>query len=52
MLYLKDYISASLREAPHGRNRPATLAHKLPQWMIQAKNRDQVLKAIERLENL
>lgn len=46
--YLKDYISADLREK-NGRV-GWTMVEKLPEWMKSAKNRTSVLKAIEKLE--
>jgi len=44
--YLDAYVRARLRERPHG---PAPLSARLPGWMKIAKNRDEVLRHIERL---
>ena len=46
---LQDYISASLRERTIGTH--ASVFQRLPRWMIAAKNRDKVLKCIERLQS-
>jgi hypothetical protein len=45
--FLEAYISADLRERVPGVN--STLASRLPGWMKDAKNRDEVLRGIERL---
>lgn len=47
--YLKDYVSAKLREASSGGK--YSLAWKLPNFIKAAKNRTKILKAISRLEN-
>jgi len=48
--YLAAYVAERQRErafpSPPGRRQ---LAYKLPKWMKLAKNRDEVLRAIERL---
>lgn len=46
--YLKQYIQADLRER-NGRL-GWTMVEKLPEWMKSAKNRESVIKAIEKLE--
>ncbi|MCL5130554.1 hypothetical protein [Algibacter sp. L4_22] len=46
--YLKDYISADLREK-NGRNH-WTMVEKLPDWMKSGKNRDKIVKLIAELE--
>ncbi|UGU15961.1 hypothetical protein LS482_20065 [Sinomicrobium kalidii] len=48
LTYLKEYISASLRER-NGRT-GWTIVEKLPDWIKSAKNRDKLLKVIEKLE--
>jgi len=40
-------VSAEIRQKPLNQNR--TLYNRLPKWMLDAKNRDDVLKAIEGL---
>ena len=45
---LEDYISADLRERTPGHTR--SMASRLPTWMKSAKNREDVLKGIERLK--
>jgi len=46
--FLERYVAAELREGQgHG-----TLASKLPQWIMSAKNRDDVLKCIRRLREM
>lgn len=44
--YLEAYVTARLRERAPG---PAPLSAKLPTWMKAAKNRDEVLRHIQRL---
>ncbi len=44
--YLASYVGATLRERPAP---PSRLAWRLPAWMKQAKHREEVLHAIERL---
>ncbi len=48
LAYLKDYISAGLRE----RNNRSywTMVEKLPNWMKSSKNREQLVKIISELE--
>ncbi len=51
--FLEAYVSALLREqrpSPDGRWHNAALASRLPKWMSSAKNREDVLKGIERLK--
>ena len=54
--FLESYIAAKLRvgltasDANEIGYRNSTLASRLPAWMIQAKNRDEVLKGIEKLK--
>ena len=50
---IEDYVSAELRE--HTQNQETGwmnkgLVNRLPQWMINAKNRDNVLKVIAKLK--
>ena len=47
LAYLRLYVEAKLRET--GRSGHRTMGSKLPKWMLLAKNRDAVLKGIERL---
>jgi hypothetical protein len=48
---LRRFVAASLRERPpwyeHGRK--MTYIGRLPAWIKRAKNRDEVLRAIDRL---
>lgn len=47
LAFLQAYIAQKLRDVgPPGRR---NLGNKLPNWMLLAKNRDEVLKQIERL---
>ena len=46
--YLKTYVSAKLREAAEGGK--YSLAWKLPNFIKVSKNRDKILKVIDRLE--
>ena len=46
--YLKTYVSAKLREATQGGR--YSLAWKLPNFIKYAKNREKILKVIEKLE--
>jgi hypothetical protein len=46
---LKSYIGSSLRDGQH--RRKWSMATRLPRWMIIAKNRDAVLKCIDKLED-
>ncbi len=45
--FLRSYVSVSLRQRDPGRN--ASLASRLPGWMLSGKNRAEVLKCIDRL---
>jgi hypothetical protein len=47
---LKSYIGSSLRDGQHRRN--WSMVTRLPRWIIIAKNRDAVLKCIEKLEDI
>jgi len=47
--YLKDYIASKLRE-DDGRHKYSLITN-LPQWIKSAKNRNLILKKIDRLEN-
>ena len=48
---LRRFVAASLRERPpwyeHGRK--MTYVARLPAWIKRAKNRDEVLRAIDRI---
>ncbi|WP_170172501.1 hypothetical protein [Hymenobacter rigui] len=48
MFYLEQYIGAKLRE----RNQPRymTMVEQLPQFIKSAKNRDALLKLLERMK--
>lgn len=49
--YLEAYVGATLRErrqGPYGWSN-ASLASRLPRWMLSAKNRDEVLHCIRQL---
>lgn len=48
LAYLKEYISADLRE--HKDRTGFTLLEKLPRFYHEAKNREALLKVIEKLE--
>jgi hypothetical protein len=48
LTYLKEYVAAKLRETTRGGKH--SLAWKLPNFIKIAKNRDRILKYIERLE--
>lgn len=50
LAYLKQYVSAKLREAPEGGK--YSLVWKLPTFVKTAKNRGKILKAIKRLEEM
>jgi hypothetical protein len=45
--FLRSYVSVSLRQREPGRN--ASLASRLPGWMLSGKNRTEVLGCIDRL---
>ena len=46
--YLRDYISAKLRDVD-GRHKYSLIAN-LPQWVKDAKNRDTIVKKLNKLE--
>lgn len=46
--FIEDYVGAKLRERKAFVNK--SMASRLPSWMKQAKNRDEVLKAIGKLK--
>ena len=53
LLYIKEYVSAKIRERtkdPQTGWANQSLESRLPQWIKSAKNRDQVLKCIKKLE--
>jgi Zn ribbon nucleic-acid-binding protein len=43
--FLEDFVSAEIRESLNG-----SLASKLPKWLKSAKNRDEILRTIEKLK--
>lgn len=47
--FLENYVKAKLRERIPNTNK--SLASRLPQWIKSAKNRREILKAIEKLRN-
>ena len=48
--FLHDFVDAKLRNVgPPGRR---NLGNKLPKWMLLAKNREEVMKAIHKLEKV
>jgi hypothetical protein len=50
--YLRAYVAGALREDAPGTNtdhRPKPLSSKLPTWMKEARNRDEVLRHLERM---
>ena len=50
--FVTGYVRAELREkrlGPEGTLRNTTLANRLPRWMKLAKNREKVLRAMEKL---
>jgi len=51
LAFIKDYVRATLREHTRGEHgwRNQALANRLPGWMKDASNRDDILKCIERL---
>jgi hypothetical protein len=49
LAYLKQFLQAELRERRGTAN--ASVISRLPAWMKDAKHRDQVLRAVERLEH-
>lgn len=52
LAFLREYVQADLRERVPVQNTNNTLASRLPRWMKSAKNRDEVLKGIARLDTL
>jgi hypothetical protein len=46
--FIEEYIRATLREGFVGNN---TVASRLPEWMVTAKHRDEVLRCIARLQH-
>lgn len=48
---LEAHVKAKLRERNGFKYKVESIGAKLPRWMTSAKNREQVLKAIERLKN-
>lgn len=51
LAFLKQHIAATLRERNHSpMYHNKSLASRLPRWMTAAKNREAVLKCIEKLE--
>jgi hypothetical protein len=48
LLFLREFVAEKLRDVgPPGRR---NLGNKLPKWMLLAKNREEVLMAISKLE--
>ena len=45
--FLRQYVTASLREREPNLNR--SMASRLPRWIKAAKNRDEIVRCIERL---
>ena len=52
--FLEDYVRATLREHARGEHgwRNQALANRLPAWMKDAKNREDVLGCIEKLREM
>lgn len=48
LAFLKEFVGAKLRDV--GTTGHRNLGNKLPKWMLLAKNRDDVLRVIARLE--
>jgi len=48
--FLKNHISASLRETDISEKQNNSIGSRLPKWMSAAKNRNAILKAISFLE--
>ena len=46
--FLRHYVEAAVRERTPNAN--ATLASRLPKWVKSSKNRDTILRAIDKLE--
>ena len=51
LAYLEGYVAAGLRETPSGVP-SETLESALPQWLVSAKNRDEVLRQFGRMRAL
>ena len=51
LAFLEDFVRAQLREHARGAHgwRNQALANRLPGWMQDAKNREDVLRGVERL---
>ena len=51
LAFIEDYVRAALREHARGEQgwRNRALANRLPRWMKDAHNRDDVLKCVEKL---
>lgn len=47
LLYIEDYISSKLRERGQGHSKYSIISN-LPTWMKEAKNRDAILRVIEK----
>lgn len=47
--FIEDYVSAKIRTRTPNINK--SLASRLPQWVKNYKNRDQILKCIKKLRN-
>ena len=51
LAFLEDFVRARLREHARGAHgwRNQALANRLPGWMQNGKNREEILKGVERL---
>lgn len=51
LAFMEDYVRATLRKHARGEHRwrNQALHNRLPRWMIDAQNRDDMLKCVERL---
>lgn len=49
--FIKNYVSANLRERSLENISNKSIGSRLPKWMSSKKNRSEVLKAIEKLKN-
>jgi hypothetical protein len=52
--YIESYVSAKHRMRnpnPDATNRNTAMASRFPKWIINAKNRDEILKAIDKLHH-
>lgn len=47
--FLKDFVSAKLRERDIDKMSNKSLGSRLPKWLTSHKNRDSILKAIDKL---